>query len=1027
MSKTEINELLKKALFLETHERTAFLDQIEESELKQKIALLLNDDTELTQFILKTSHGAQPLSTHQIKDLKAGDKINQFIIIKLIAKGGMGSVYMAYDEKLKRNVAIKTIRSEYIKNKATQNRFKQEAQILSLINHPSICQIYDYIDYEDGDMLVLELVDGTTLNDIHLSDQEKLNVFIQIASALEVAHKKNIIHRDLKPDNIMYTADKEIKILDFGIAKSTVMDNPGIHSEESKSTGNEKPITKMGTLMGTLLYMSPEQAQGKEVTKASDIYSFGIIMQEILTGATVYDLANTDDLKQQVINAEKVNIDHIPKKYQNLISSLTHINSNKRLSAHELKQSLLKIKQEPKIKKRKLRNSIIVFLVISLILILAYQWYDFNRQQNKTLFISSINKDASEIISTWKNIYTLPLHNIKKDVQKLLDVKDDILLKIESSDFLTINEKKLLQGRVYWSNREYKDALPLLESAWKSGIKTVKLARELALNNLMLYFLAAKNFVNDNAYKDEEYFSEIDKLYIKSAEKYINFMGEEFEEYSITNALMMWYKKDNQKAINILKHITENKNWEFEAFQIHGEIIAKIGMNHLRKGNMELGNEYLQKAKKVYYESSIRGRSFVTAYLRICDMSSAQLQKAVDVYNDNASTFFQEAVKNCEFAVDINDNNKAINNLAVAYNRYGFSLIKKGKNPLEYLNKSIKYSNKIDQKFRKYFMMAVSFTYKGLYKNNIGGNPLSDFDKAIEYSLKSISSANKKLDINYSNIMYIHLMKLWYEFNLGTNPNDSIQEILRLNEKSIKSASSVVTLNNSVVYRNSIIANAYLTKAQYLNLKGENPSEVLAFIKDSFTKIKKVTDEDLIIDNVLVETYNEIISYNLKHGKSSLNEFNHAIKLINNCIEKTPNNDTYLTSKAQLLINQQLMINRNNKGNHLNFDSPLELLKQANGINPNSDSTHTQLSELYYLIAENAYSQEKIKKALNLGIIQSDNALIINPNFSFALYSKAKLIKLGIDTNVFSHQKQQEANELFEKANKLNPLLKILK
>ncbi len=1027
MSDTKVNQLLKKALFLETHERTAFLEQLEEGELKQKLTLLLNDDIELTQFVLKTSYGAQALGKHQIKDLKPGDKVKQFTIIKLIAKGGMGSVYLAYDEKLKRNVAIKTIRSEYIKNKATQQRFKQEAQILSQINHPSICQIYEYIDYDGGDMLVLELVDGITLSNMELSDHEKLEVFIQIASALEVAHKKDVIHRDLKPDNIMCDKNNKIKVLDFGIAKSTVVKSPKSVIREEEIKNIDKPLTKMGTLMGTLLYMSPEQAQGKEVTKASDIYSLGIIMQEILTGVAVYDLANAEDLKQQVIQAKKINIGFIPRVFQSLIASLTHRNPNKRLSAQELKQSLLEIKQAPQLKKRKLRNSMIALSVISLILILAYQWYDFNHQQNKTLFISSINNDASEIISTWKNIYTLPLHNIKNDVQNLLDVKEGIFLKIDSSDLLTIDEKKLLQGRVYWSNREYKKALPLLEGAWKSGIKTVKLARELALNNLMVYFLEAKKFVNENAYKDEKYFSKIENLYIKSAENYIKFLGGEFEEYSITNALMMWYKKDDQKAINILKHITENKNWDFEAFQIHGEIIATIGMNHLRKGNMETGNEYLQKAKKVYYQSSIRGRSFVTAYLRICDMSSAQLQKTVDVYGDKASAFFQETVKNCEFAVNINDNNRAINTLAVAYNRYGFSLIKRGENPLEYLNKSIKYSNEIDQSFRKYFMMAVSFTYKGLYKNNIGGNPLSDFDKAIKYNLKSISSANKKLDINFSNIMYIHLMKLWYEFNLGISPNDGIQEILNLNEKSIKSASSVVALNNSVVYRNSIIANAYLTKAQYLNLKDEDPVVVLDFIKDNFAKIKKVTDEDLIIDNVLVDTYNEIISYNLKHSKSSLNEFNHALSLINNCIEKTPSNDSVITSKAQLLINQQLIVKRDNKDSELNFDSPLELLKRANIINPNSDSTHTQISELYYLIAENSSSQEEIKKALNLGIIQSDTALTINPNFPFAFSSKAKLIKLGIDTGIFSQHRQQEVNELFLKANKLNPLLKIPK
>ena len=377
MQNTEVNQLLKKALFLETNQRTEFLNQIEEGELKEKLTLLLNDDTALTHFVIKTSHGAKPLAQQQIKDLKSGDKINQFIIVKLIAKGGMGSVYLAYDEKLKRNVAIKTIRSEYIKEKTTQQRFKQEAQILSQINHPSICQIYDYIDYEDGDMLVLELVDGITLNNIELSAKEKLDVFIQIASALEVAHKKDVIHRDLKPDNIMRASDNSIKVLDFGIAKSTLAKEIKIDEKEIKATMGKKPLTKMGSLMGTLLYMSPEQAEGKQVTKASDIYSLGIIMQEILTGVTTYDLVNTQGLRKLVITAQRVNHDLIPKKYQKLIAALTQKEPNERPSATEAVKSLKNIQDIPK---RRIKKMAITALIILSVLGFSKYTYDLKQQ-----------------------------------------------------------------------------------------------------------------------------------------------------------------------------------------------------------------------------------------------------------------------------------------------------------------------------------------------------------------------------------------------------------------------------------------------------------------------------------------------------------------------------------------------------------------------------------------------------------------------------------------------------------------------
>ena len=174
MDKTKFEELVKKALMLETQSRTAFLNDVDDEQVKEKLAYILKDDTQSTDFIISTSAGTQSIQLNQFSDFESGDKIKKFTIIKLIAKGGMGCVYLAYDEKLKRNVAIKTIRSEYLNSKSSQKRFQYEAQILSKINHPSICQIYDYIDYDDGDLLVLELIKGKTLHRLKLKTKKLL-------------------------------------------------------------------------------------------------------------------------------------------------------------------------------------------------------------------------------------------------------------------------------------------------------------------------------------------------------------------------------------------------------------------------------------------------------------------------------------------------------------------------------------------------------------------------------------------------------------------------------------------------------------------------------------------------------------------------------------------------------------------------------------------------------------------------------------------------------------------------------------
>lgn len=160
MKNDELQNLVKQALMLDTAHRTQFLDNITDKDIKNKLEFILADETRITDFVLNTSAGSEVLHAPENMEFSVGDKIRQFTIIKMLAKGGMGCVYLAYDEKLNRNVALKTMRNEFLKSKSTQLRFQQEAQILSKINHPSICQIFDIIDEEQSDILVLELIEG---------------------------------------------------------------------------------------------------------------------------------------------------------------------------------------------------------------------------------------------------------------------------------------------------------------------------------------------------------------------------------------------------------------------------------------------------------------------------------------------------------------------------------------------------------------------------------------------------------------------------------------------------------------------------------------------------------------------------------------------------------------------------------------------------------------------------------------------------------------------------------------------------
>src|SRR4051812_42288083 len=210
--------------------------------------------------------------------LQIGARIGAYEVTAPIGAGGMGSVYRARDTRLGRDVALKVLLPEFARDPERLSRFKREAQLLASLNHPHIGSIYGF---EDG-ALVLEYVEGPTLADRiaqgALPLDEALAIASQIADALEAAHAQGIIHRDLKPGNIKLRSDGTVKVLDFGLAKSLDSSGPEVDPANSPTlTG----ATRMGVILGTAAYMSPEQTRGKLLDKRADVWAFGCVVYEM--------------------------------------------------------------------------------------------------------------------------------------------------------------------------------------------------------------------------------------------------------------------------------------------------------------------------------------------------------------------------------------------------------------------------------------------------------------------------------------------------------------------------------------------------------------------------------------------------------------------------------------------------------------------------------------------------------------------------------------------------------------------------
>jgi serine/threonine protein kinase len=216
--------------------------------------------------------------------LSAGDRIGPYEVTGPLGAGGMGEVYRARDTRLKRDVALKILPSSVATDVERLARFQREAEVLASLSHPSVAGIYGLEESAGMRALVLELIDGETLDERlargALPVREVLGLADQIAAALEVAHQRGIVHRDLKPANIKVTPKGTIKVLDFGLAKLTERGE----SRHERSDSPTVTLSMPGTVMGTPAYMSPEQARGDEVDQRTDIWAFGCVLFEMLTG-----------------------------------------------------------------------------------------------------------------------------------------------------------------------------------------------------------------------------------------------------------------------------------------------------------------------------------------------------------------------------------------------------------------------------------------------------------------------------------------------------------------------------------------------------------------------------------------------------------------------------------------------------------------------------------------------------------------------------------------------------------------------
>ena len=383
-----------------------------------------------------------------------GQRIGSFEIVEMIGRGGMGVVYLARDTKLKRSVAIKSLPAELQADSTARTRFRREAELLASLNHPNIAVIHDIIEEESGGYLILEHVPGQTLAERIAREpielQEALSTGEQIAEAVSAAHEKGIVHRDLKPGNIKITPDGRVKVLDFGLAKPSAGDG-----KRSEST-----VTQPGRVLGTPAYMSPEQARGKDTDHRTDIWSFGCVMFQMLTGHLPFEGETATDTLARIIERQpdwETLPQDTPANIRTLLQRCLEKDPDCRLGeiadvAREIRETLSKPQTAPTAKL--LRIPVIIGAAIIIVLF--------------AITLRFLPEKRAQPSSKQIRLAVLPFENLGVDDENFADVvTEDITLCLED-----IQELDIISRRC---SMQYKDR----------GKSTHQIGEELQVNYIL--------------------------------------------------------------------------------------------------------------------------------------------------------------------------------------------------------------------------------------------------------------------------------------------------------------------------------------------------------------------------------------------------------------------------------------------------------------------------------------------------------------------------------------------------------------
>lgn len=454
----QVDEIVWSALQREPQDREAFLKEAcaGDAALFEEAASLVAADAQVQaeDFLREPLLG--DLQQEKQHESLVGQQIKHYEVTRKIDTGGSGQVFLAQDKKLGRQVALKFLLTELTISKEHLRRFKREAQATSALNHPNILTVYEIGEIDSQYFIAAEYVEGETLRErlsrAHLEIDEAIRIAIQVADALSAAHKEKIIHRDIKPENIMIRSDGYVKVLDFGIAKMTV-EMTRRHMVMAKDLPGADTLSSTHGIMGTIRYMSPEQACGQDVDTRTDIWSLGVVLYEMTARRLPFEGETLSDIIKAICENKPPTLrdvrEGIPHEFQRIVSKALAKNKRGRYkSVGELRDDLerLRLKRSQRRRNRILvASALVATIIVSTFGLVGKVWYTERSREALTHDLIAqalaIRKDRPDLLQT-STLLTLeaykrkPSSEIYQAIYEGLSILPQMNFQVKDDEFI---------------------------------------------------------------------------------------------------------------------------------------------------------------------------------------------------------------------------------------------------------------------------------------------------------------------------------------------------------------------------------------------------------------------------------------------------------------------------------------------------------------------------------------------------------------------------------------------------------------